>query len=85
MCYQEHIFCFLYHSLHRFSHVVVLLLQRCQQGCRQSCVMGWGGVFPSSLKFLPGVGLGRVSYIFLGVGGGGGQPGNRSGHTLGAK
>ena len=43
--------------------------------------------FPSSFKFLPGVGLGVgvtfFKYIFGGGGGGGsGQPGNPSGYTL---
>ena len=44
----------------------------------------WGG-FPSSLKFLPRVGLGggvKFLIYFLEGGGGSGQSGNPSGYTL---
>ena len=45
---------------------------------------GLGGRVPTSLKFLPGMGLGGgVQFlIFLLGGGGSGQPGTHSGYTL---
>ena len=47
---------------------------------------GGGGGVPSSLKFLPGVGLGGgvkfLIYFLEGGGGVSGQPGNSSGYIL---